>query len=421
MCKPLGRVDFLIPGRGPWSSGSTSVSIRPCFDVAVNLPRGVCWFGEASSPRLSMKAHVADLLSRAGARVKRKLVAGLGLTTVSLLALEATARVRTPRLSRDVTGDPALIHRAGPILCRSNGPRDRVSIAVVEAGGVQKAHFGADDLTQYEVGSVTKTMTAALFADMVDRDDVDVRMLLGEIFDLGDSEIAGVSLEELATHTSGLPAMVNTARNLLGLALWPVLVHDPSASTTVGSLCTDAQRVALGPKEYTYSNLGYSLLGQALARCAGTDYSTLLQKRLFLPMGMANSFVPPNTAALPEDAPRGYSVMWGRRAEPWTLGAEAPSGGVRSTLSDMIRYVRAHLDGAAPGIRAMEPVREIGEGLGVGYGWHIEHGSMAWHNGMTGGFASWVSVDRERGRGIVVLSNTMNSVDELGRALAGCS
>lgn len=351
---------------------------------------------------------------------RRWLAVGFGLLAAGP-AVEVLARVMTPSLCSESYGDSWLIREAEAILRRSHGPRDRASIAVVDNGVIREAHFGADRHTQYEIGSITKTMTAAVFADMLERGEIGRRTPLGAFLDLAGSEVAAIELEELATHTSGLPNMASTCRNVAGLALWPLLVHDPSSSVTLERLIADASRSRLGPREYAYSNLGYSLLGQALARRAGTTFPRLLEERLFAQLGMDDTFVPTDPTSLGVDAPRGYSVMWGRRSAPWTLGAEAPSGSVRSTLADMTRYLQALLDATAPGVAAMEPAVVVRDGLRIGYGWHIDQDSLVWHNGMTGGFSSWMGLHPGHGRGVVVLSNTMNSIDELGRKLAASS
>ena len=94
----------------------------------------------------------------------------------------------------------------------------------------------------------------------------------------------------------------------------------------------------------------------------------------------------------------------------------APAGAVRSTLDDMVVYARAQLDGTAPGVDATEERADIPNGR-IGYAWHITSDGMTWHNGMTGGFAAWLSFDRDTDRAVVVLSDSAISVDELGASL----
>lgn len=346
-----------------------------------------------------------------------RVVAGVGVAIAGLVAVEALIRMRTPKLSETLAGDPALLDRAAAILAQSPGPRDKVSIAVVQDGIVAEAHFGANRNTVYEIGSITKTMTGSLFADMIERGEVKAQSRLGEFFDLGSSPAAAITLGSLATHSSGLPGMAVTLRNVTGVVLWLLLANDPRASSTLRQLIADAKSCKLKREEYEYSNLGFSLLGQALAKRADRSYSELLSERIFKPLGMTQTFTPSQIDDLPADSPRGYTLVLGRKSAPWTLGAEAPSGSVRSTLADMVRYLQAQLDETAPGITATKPIQDIGGRQRIGYGWHIDGESLTWHNGATGGFSSWISFDRNTRRGVIVLSNTMLSVDDLGLTL----
>jgi len=79
------------------------------------------------------------------------------------------ARPSPPSLSTTVTGDAELAARARPLL---PGALDRVSIAVVDGPAVTYAHFGADEHTEYEIGSLTKTFTGQLLADAIERGEV---------------------------------------------------------------------------------------------------------------------------------------------------------------------------------------------------------------------------------------------------------
>ena len=58
------------------------------------------------------------------------------------------------------------------------------------------------------------------------------------------------------------------------------------------------------------------------------------------------------------------------------------------------------------------------DGVGIALGWHTDtrHGSaITWHNGATGGFHSFVGFDTNTRRGVVVLSNSGASIDDIGR------
>ena len=79
-------------------------------------------------------------------------------------------------------------------------------------------HFGADEHTQYEIGSLTKTFTALLLADAIRRGEVTADTEVGALLPLDGAPIADVALAELASHRSGLStqgiqlaALVSTA------------------------------------------------------------------------------------------------------------------------------------------------------------------------------------------------------------------
>ncbi|KAF5293288.1 hypothetical protein FQR65_LT20109 [Abscondita terminalis] len=321
---------------------------------------------------------------------------------------------RPPALATPATGDPELVDRVRSLLTENPGTRDRLSIAVVDGDRVTEAHFGATADTEYEIGSVTKTMTASVFADMIRTGDVSADTRLGEVFDLKGAPAADITLEQLATHSSGLPRLPLTPEAVVSSLLFLIRANDPYGST-VPELVADARAAEPGPNTFEYSNFGFALLGQALATRAGTDYPTLLRERILDPLRMSDTFAPTSMADLQANAPTGYT-QGGRPNDPWTLGADAPAGSVRSTTADMVRYLRAQLDGSAPGGAATKARADAGPTDRIGFAW-ISTGDITWHNGGTGGFSSWVSFDRTTGRGVVVLSNTAVSVDEIGLAL----
>ncbi|MEU0067785.1 hypothetical protein ABZ085_31975, partial [Streptomyces albidoflavus] len=74
----------------------------------------------------------------------------------------------------------------------------------------------------------------------------------------------------------------------------------------------------------------------------------------------------------------------------------------------------------AAGVGALDPVAPFGAGARIGAAWitvEIDGRPVTWHNGGTGGFRSWLGLDRARGTGLVVLSATAAPVDRQGFAL----
>ena len=267
----------------------------------------------------------------------------------------------------------------------------------------------------YEIGSITKTMTALLFAHAVEAGELVADARLGSLLDLGACAAAEVTLAELASHRSGLPRVADRPRDLIAGSL-AVLRHRNPYTADGAELLRQARVAKIaGRGLVSYSNLGVALLGAALAAHAGVSYPALLDRELFQRLGMTRSSVPICAEQLPADAPTGWSAN-GRREQAWTINAYAPAGGVRSTPSDMARYAQALLERRAPGLSALDPRWDAGDGRQIGYTWFTERFGdvdVTWHNGGTGGFASMLALDREHAAAVLVLANSAVPVDEI--------
>jgi CubicO group peptidase (beta-lactamase class C family) len=270
-------------------------------------------------------SHLRDVQKRAGRR--RRTTFALTLAA-SVALLGVLARPSPPSLSTIVTGDAALAARARPLL---HGALDRVSIAVVDGSTTTYAHFGADEHTQYEIGSITKTLTALLLADAIRRGEVTADTKVGALLPLGGAPIADVTLAELASHRSGLSAQGMHLDDAIPFALRYLRRRDPFTQDVDGVLAIARKATLTDRGAFVYSNLGVALLGHALAAAAEMDYAQLVQERLFRPLGMAASSLPLTAGNLPRGAPTGYSAA-GIVEAPWTINGWAPAGGARRSI-----------------------------------------------------------------------------------------
>ena len=316
------------------------------------------------------------------------------------------------------TGDSVLIENV-ETRARTAGVRDRLSVVLIEGTVRHDAHFGAGPATEYEIGSLTKTMTSLLFAEAVDAGTLRADATVGSFIDLGRSAVADVTLEELAGHRSGLPRIASGARYRLD-TLVAVLRHRNPYTADLPDLIEHAKSAKLGCRgSFSYSNLGAALLGQALAAHAGIEYPGLLARDLFARLDMTQSTAPVTTDHLSPNAPTGWSAH-GKAERPWTMGSYVPAGGVRSTPDDMARYAQALLDGTAPGLTALTPRWETDGASRVGYAWFTDHiggVDITWHNGATGGFSCMLALDLAHAAAAIVLANTAVPLDGIAMDL----
>lgn len=327
--------------------------------------------------------------------------------------------MRHPSLRRGSADDAADLTRRLAQLARWRAVT-HLAVALVEGGGtkVTWAARGADDRSDFEIGSVTKGLTGLLLADAVERGEVTLGTTLGELLDLGDGPAAAVPLESLATHTSG---MAPVGPGMAWRGSWAQLRgRDPYRGLGPEDVVGQLRAVRLGRPRVRYSNLGFAALGLALAAASGVPYPRLVRERLLEPLRMTDTYVPATPADLRPAALEGHSAR-GARREPWLLDGYAAAGGVRSTARDMSRLVAALLAGTAPGMAALEPRAEFSQRARIGLAWITSSDAagheLTWHNGMTGGFSAMLALDRAAGRGAVVLNANGRIVDDIGRGI----
>ncbi len=293
------------------------------------------------------------------------------------------------------------------------GLREGDSTRIVASGPAGAA-------TILEIGSVSKALTGLLLAEMAARGEValedPVRRYLPDSVQVPARDGREITLLDLASHTSGLPRLPDN--------LAPADPSDPYAGYDAGRLYRflSGHTLRRDPGTlYEYSNLGAGLLGHVLERAGGRPYETLVVERILAPLGMHDTRITPT----PEQRAR---LAGGHGADlapvkGWTFDALAGAGAWRSTVLDLLRLLGAMLEPPAGTLgealtTAMEPRRPAGSpGLRIGLGWHVlERGgrTVTWHNGQTGGFHSFVAVDRAGRAGVVVLSNAGTNVDDIG-------
>lgn len=299
-------------------------------------------------------------------------------------------------------------------------------VGIIGPGGTQVYGYGStsdkgkrpDGRTVFEIGSITKVFTGILLADAVRRKEVAledaVQKYVPAKVKVPDFNGKPITLLHLTTHTSALPRMPGNFQ--------PKDAENPFADYTVQQMYDfiSGYKLTREPGEKSdYSNLGVGLLGHALARKAGKSYEELLVERLSRPLGLAETRITLTPAmrarlATPHDAD-------GKPTKNWDLPTLAGAGALRSTVNDMLRFLKSNID--APKGPLGETLRlshqkrvVVGGPTTMGMGWHRnEQTGNVWHNGQTGGYHSFMGFNPARRAGVVVLANTATGlVDAVG-------
>src|SRR5262245_52777557 len=292
-----------------------------------------------------------------------------------------------------------------------------------------------DGDTIFEIGSVGKVFTALLLADMVQRKEVALADPVADYVPPGvtvpQRGSRQITLLDLATHTSGLPRMPTN--------FVPREPANPYADYSVEQLygfLSGYQLTRDIGSGYAYSNVGYGLLGQILARRAGMDYESLVKARISGPLGLTATAM---TLPAPLLAKRAIGHNEALQPVPnWDDTTLAGAGSLSSSANDLLVFLGAELAGPTSGLgRAMSSMlatrRPTGTpDLEIALGWHVstepgrptedgrtterratERLEFVWHNGGTGGFSSFVGFCPHTRAGIVVLANSEIGVDDI--------
>lgn len=332
------------------------------------------------------------------------------LTLAALLAFSGSATAMTDAALAETVDRRLAGDRTGACFAVAVIERETVARTYRCADGAATPRIDAD--SAFEIGSVSKTMTAALLAQLIEQGqaslDDPLAALLPEGTPVPTFEGRPILLRHVVTHTSGLPAL-------------PARMQVADAADPYAALTPDALLASLGDvtltrapgAQFEYSNFASMLLSWAVARRAGQPLETLLQQRLFAPLGMTGAHVAQRPAHV--RAAAGH-LPNGEETPPWNIpGDMAGVGGVRATLDDMVRYVQAQLgqaqgEGAGPVLAALQATQQpVSEQPPMAMHWMIAPLAgrrVLMHEGGTGGFSSLVGFDPAQARGVVVLSDT---------------
>lgn len=271
----------------------------------------------------------------------------------------------------------------------------------------------------FQIASLTKIFTALLLADAAERGEVGLadplsRHLPGRMPKFEGRE---PTLRDLASHTSGLP--------LRPLSRAGASQENPYAGYSMEDLLADAGatplRAAPGSR-FEYSNIGYGLLGAALAHRIGKTYGELLRDRILGPLALEATALSP-TPAMRQRLVQGYNAQ-AVATPPWDFGALAPAGGLFSSVRDISRFLspwrtgdNALKRGAIGMLKPIAPADGAHDRIGLGWRIRAHDGkTIAWSTGTGGGVRSFMAIDIATGKSVAAFINmaTGSGVDDIG-------
>ena len=318
---------------------------------------------------------------------------GKGVIVAPLLALVSFQK--TDALDALVARDTQGMHVPGMAICVLTGGR----VVAERCYGVADLGKGTAVTPQsvFNLASVGKAMIATAVMLQVDAGKVRLDDPVSKFFENTPAFWSEVTVRQLLSHTGGL------AREMAGYSM-----YRPYTRSELLSMAKATPPIAEPGRKYAYSNVGYFLLGEIVARTSGTTYAEFVTSRIFKPLGMANAATTQD--AVPNRA-LGYAWRDNAYASTRPLGNLRTSGAFIVSIRDMERWAGEMLHPRvipAADLQRMwtpTPLRDGGTS-DYGFAWTIGSGGVVGHNGAQEGYRSEIRVDPRNDAAVVILTNS---------------
>jgi len=276
--------------------------------------------------------------------------------------------------------------------------------------------------SKYPIGSVTKTFTATMLMQLVEKNvtrlDDDVKKFVPEF--RGDTDLpgkSGTTLFQLATHTSGLPR--NTPVDVKfakQIDMWLLIGSKDSfvSASTKNELLQSLPYIKKEYPEYElmsygdrhYSNLGYSILGIALERAAKIDYREYVLKNICRPLKMMNTGFgrkPADNSMMAKGYYYDETIKDFINTPAFESNSALYAGGMYSTAIDLAKYISFQFDNSSEANKVLSTEsRAMMHSLRIA--WKPNYPLVS-HEGHILGYRSIATFNPELKIGWVILTN----------------
>lgn len=295
------------------------------------------------------------------------------------------------------------------------------SLAIIHKDSILalESYGQADKNTIFRIGSISKSFAGFLMLQlqqdgMLDINDP-VEKYLPEIKSLVDyNKYSPITIKQLATHTSGLDRESRSRDENVRFGK-----IDEWEKNLIKAITETSFRSKPGER-FGYSNIGFAILGLTLSKVADKPYIELVQEKIFKPLEMNNTYfqVPENqkenlangmaggpTAELDFDRPK---------REQNEVGYRIPNGGIYSTGSDMVKFMKACMGYSTllndSGIEMLQttqtPTTRLRSNYSFGFDLYSDQGiNTVGHAGSNAGYSAHFEYEKDSGYGVILMRN----------------
>ena len=268
----------------------------------------------------------------------------------------------------------------------------------------------APEMLFYDIGSITKTITAHLILKLIDDGKLKIENNVSEYLDLPIGNYPTVY--ELLTHTAGyghLTPMEITVPALLKHGYARKNVYENCTAQTVIKSLIRRKGKRKKKHGYSYSDFPFAVLATVAEAVTQKSFSTLIEEFVQNDLGMKNTYI-----SVPEKLRNPQSAHGKRIIDFWKWKNNNPyiaGGGLVSNVSDMLTYIKQQIENESEYIRGAHEVCEDSvspkRNLVSCIGWHTyKKSNQLWHVGGVGTFRSSIIINKKRKLGIIVLGNS---------------
>lgn len=190
----------------------------------------------------------------------------------------------------------------------------------------KEKNISASDSTQYRIGSLTKTFTSLLIMQLIAENKLSLQDTIGKY--LPTFVHKHITIQQLLTHTSGIPSYTNDMENMLG-----VMRKEQSLNEIITNLCSEPLEFTSG-SQFHYSNSGYTILASIIETITGKEYGQCLNEKIFMPLSMSQTSFGKNPANS-----KGYYL--GGIEPNYIIKNTAGAGGISSSVIDLLKWDEA--------------------------------------------------------------------------------
>jgi CubicO group peptidase (beta-lactamase class C family) len=293
------------------------------------------------------------------------------------------------------------------------GINNGIAIATIDSTGrVNYYNFGhegdfktlVNENSTFQIASISKTFTSTLILNMEKTGKLSLNQEIRDFIpDSLPESIKRIAFQELINHTSGLPRLPHD--------FWVDDWDNPYVDYSEEMFLFDLNIVELdSTKKWEYSNFGYMLLGSIITKMR----EDVQFEHFFEELKLKNTFVGNKTiSTLPYN--------FGKQVKYWDFQKYSNYiGGIKSSSADLMKYLQYQME-QNPVFSDYRSKKDViideKDSIYCRGGWLVYYRGneeIIWHDGMSGGYNSFIGYNTKRKTGIVILTNTQALISDLG-------